>query len=120
MFEGCTEFNQPLDNWNTSQVTDMYRMFEVCTQFNQPLDNWNTSQVKYMNGMFYRCRQFNQSLQLWDTSQVKYMRKMFDGCTNLYKKPFNDEQIIHIKDTIDMYKDCINIGKEENYSYVLK
>ena len=35
MFAEATSFNQPLDNWNVSNVTDMVGMFES-TRFNQP------------------------------------------------------------------------------------
>ncbi len=28
MFKGASSFNQPLDNWNASKVTDMSDMFD--------------------------------------------------------------------------------------------
>ena len=37
MFTGATSFNQPLNNWNVSNVTDMDSMFYEATSFNQPL-----------------------------------------------------------------------------------
>ena len=37
MFEGATRFNQPLNNWNVSNVRYMGSMFENTTSFNQPL-----------------------------------------------------------------------------------
>jgi len=40
MFFGATSFNQPLNNWDVSQVTDMEAMFYQATSFNKPLDNW--------------------------------------------------------------------------------
>jgi surface protein len=45
MFKGCTNFNQPLDNWNVENVYDMNSMFQGCTNFNQPLNNWNLGNV---------------------------------------------------------------------------
>ena len=39
MFNGCTEFNQPLNNWNTAKVTDMSGMFCGCTHLNQTKQN---------------------------------------------------------------------------------
>ena len=39
MFKQAWSFNQPLNNWNVSKVTNMeYMFFE--TDFNQPLNNW--------------------------------------------------------------------------------
>ena len=40
MFWGATSFNQPLNNWNVSNVTDMEDMFENASSFNQPLNNF--------------------------------------------------------------------------------
>ena len=42
MFEQ-TSFNQSLNNWNVSKVTDMGGMFELLQSFNQPLNNWNVT-----------------------------------------------------------------------------
>ena len=38
-------FNQPLGNWDVSNVTDMSGMFNDANLFNQPLSNWNVSNV---------------------------------------------------------------------------
>ena len=43
MFGGATSFNQPLNNWNVSNVDYMYKMFMEARSFNQPLDKWNVS-----------------------------------------------------------------------------
>ena len=52
-------FNQPLNNWNVSNVEDMEGMFAGAQSFNQPLNNWNVSNVWYMEGMFYNATSFN-------------------------------------------------------------
>lgn len=70
-------FNQPLNNWNTSQVTNMGIVFYKAFAFNQPLDNWNTSNVTNMVGLFYEANSFNQSINNWDTSSVTNMYLMF-------------------------------------------
>ena len=69
MFYYALSFNQPLNNWNVSKVTDMEEMFWIATSFNQPLDNWNVSNVTDMVGMFESTR-FNQPLNKWDVSNV--------------------------------------------------
>ncbi len=78
-----TAFNQPLNNWDVSNVTDMSQMFNGATSFNQPLNNWNTASVT--NGMthMFRNTAFNQDISMWDTSDVTTMRQMF------YNTPFN-------------------------------
>ena len=37
MFYNASSFNQPLNNWKVSNVTDMDSMFYEATSFNQPL-----------------------------------------------------------------------------------
>ena len=52
MFLAAGSFNQPLNDWNTSNVTDISEMFADAESFNQPLDNWDTSNVTDMCDMF--------------------------------------------------------------------
>jgi hypothetical protein len=52
MFSEAEKFNQPLDNWDVSKVTNMGLMFFEAIDFNQPLNNWNVSNVKSMENMF--------------------------------------------------------------------
>ena len=77
MFNKATTFNQPLNNWDTSKVTDMHDMFNYASGFNQPLNSWDVSKVTDMNRMFENARTFNQPIGKWDTSKVTDMRHMF-------------------------------------------
>ncbi len=45
MFRDAISFNQPLENWNVYNVTDMFIMFWGASSFNQPLNNWNVSHI---------------------------------------------------------------------------
>ena len=40
MFAFASSFNQPLNNWNVSNVIDMTWMFCEASSFNQPLNYW--------------------------------------------------------------------------------
>jgi surface protein len=51
MFLGVASFEQPLNNWDVSNITNMQSMFQH-TNFNQPLNNWDVSNVTNMQGMF--------------------------------------------------------------------
>ena len=40
MFEESRAFNQLIDKWDVSKVTDMHNMFRDSKVFNQPIDRW--------------------------------------------------------------------------------
>ena len=71
-----------INNWDVSNVTDMYKMFEEATSFNQPLNNWNVSSVKFMSGMFEDATSFNQPLNNWNVSNVWRKERMFRDATS--------------------------------------
>ena len=58
---------------------DMSGMFWGATNFNQPLDKWNTSSVTNMEAMFWGAESFNQNLSAWGDKlgKVQNMKKMF-------------------------------------------
>jgi surface protein len=70
MFRSASIFNQPLNNWNTGNVTNMQAMFLSATAFNQPLNNWNTAGVTNMSQMFLGAIAFNQDISSWNVSNV--------------------------------------------------
>ena len=86
MFRGASAFNDPINHWDVSHVTDMSRLFYafdnpssqfVPLAFNQPLDQWNVSNVTDMGSMFGGATNFNQPLNTWDVSNVTDMTFMF-------------------------------------------
>ena len=81
------KFNQPLNTWDTSRVTNMSGMFFRNTAFNQDLGSWNVSNVTNTSYMFYGCTAFNNSgsssIGTWNTSNVTSFNGMFEG------SPFN-------------------------------
>ncbi|WP_300485559.1 BspA family leucine-rich repeat surface protein, partial [uncultured Brachyspira sp.] len=56
---------------------DMSYMFYETDNFNQPLDNWDTSNVKNMYGMFFKAESFNQDLNSWNTNNLQDTNCMF-------------------------------------------
>ena len=88
LFKDESSFNQPLNKWDVSNVTDMSEMFQNATSFNQPLNNWNVSNVTNMAWMFANARSFNQPLNKWNVSKVRGMGYMFAEATS-FNQPLN-------------------------------
>jgi len=55
---------RPIPQWDTRLVTDISGLFEDYTTFNEPIGNWNVSNVSNMNALFLR-RDFIQSRHPW-------------------------------------------------------
>jgi surface protein len=79
MFYENSTFNQPIGNWDVSNVTNMNFMFSNST-FNQPIGNWDVSNVTFMTSLFYNST-FNQPIGNWDVSNVTFMNFMFYNST---------------------------------------
>jgi len=54
IFKGAIDFNQTIDNWDTSKVTDMNLMFCLAKKFNYSVADWNIDKVEDKRGMFKR------------------------------------------------------------------
>ncbi|MCL6259841.1 BspA family leucine-rich repeat surface protein [Aquiflexum sp. TKW24L] len=81
MFAG-TAFNQPIEKWDVSNVINMEGMFSVghdfsTSVFNQPIGNWNVSKVSNMEYMFYGNENFNQNLSKWCVAKIPIFPKDF-------------------------------------------
>ena len=80
MFWGCKKFNSDLSKWDVSNVENMRYMFKECEKFSSDLSKWNVSKVENMEDMFYGCKKFNSDLSKWNVSSVGDMNEMFEGC----------------------------------------
>ena len=102
MFYGAAAFNQPIESWDVSNVTDMNNMFVAASAFNQPLGSWNVSNVNNMQGMFAYDSNFNQALGSWDVGQVTNMSLMFQGA-NVFNQPIGSWNVSNVTNTNNMF-----------------
>jgi len=70
MFFGASSFNQPLNAWGVSNVTEMLEMFAGAFSFNQDISEWDVSSVTNMEAMFYQASAFNQDISNWCVTDI--------------------------------------------------
>ncbi|MBZ7977772.1 BspA family leucine-rich repeat surface protein [Campylobacter sp. RM12654] len=110
MFNDCRNFNQAL-TFDTSNVTNMNNMFSGCENFNQSLD-FNTLKVKDMSSMFFKCESFNKSVS-FNTKKVINFEQMFYGCKNFNQHlKFNTKNVTSMK---SMFVYCENFNQPLNF-----
>jgi surface protein len=102
LFYACTAFNQPLNNWNVSNATNFGGLFQSATNFNQPLNNWDVSNVTNMSDMFQYAYSFNQPLNNWNVSSVTNMEQMFYHA-HLFDQPINNWNISNVTRIASMF-----------------
>ncbi len=101
-FDNVRLFNQPLNHWDVSNVTDMSFMFYQASAFNQPLNSWDVSNVTNMNSMFSDASVFNQPLNSWNTKNVITMGDMFNGAQD-FNQPLDSWNVSHVTDMGSMF-----------------
>ena len=82
IFRGTTSFNQDLNGWNISSLSGLEDMFYGATGFNSPLGKWNTKSITNMENMFREATAFNQDISSWDVSNVIQMKGLFQDATS--------------------------------------
>jgi surface protein len=92
-------FNQNLNSWNTSTVTDMGSLFYNCRVYNQPMNTWDVSKVTNFNSMFSAAISFNNGLApavsgvmpwIINTTNAVTMASMF-GTGVVFNNAFNQD-----------------------------
>jgi len=88
MFDSCTNliFNESINQWDVDvSGADWRWCFLNCTNFNQPLSNWNFRKCDNALSMFQNATSFNQNLGMWDVTSnafrsTIYMVSMLSSC----------------------------------------
>lgn len=112
MFRNCWSLESlDLNNFDTSQVTEMGGMFFWCVTLKSlDLSFFNTSKVTSMFNMFRNCYSLTQlDVSNFNTSKVTSMNAMFSGCsklTSLDLSSFNTSIITNTIEMICMFERC--------------
>ena len=95
VFFGCRKFNCDLSRWNVGNLKITAYMFSGCQNFNCDLSDWDVSNVTNMERMFANCTKFKSDLSGWDVSKVIYKAEMFVSCPKMRKNPQLQPKFIH-------------------------
>ena len=76
----------PIASWNTSEVTNMYRLFMDKAGFNEDISRWDVSNVTDLVFAFERATSFNGDLSSWDVGRVMSIDGMFNGATSFNRQ----------------------------------
>ena len=74
--------NAPIQDWDTSNVKNMYELFLEKRNFNSDISKWQTGQVTDMHNMFKQASSFNSDLSKWQTERVIRMSWIFSQATS--------------------------------------
>ena len=112
MFYVCSSLTSlDLNSFNTTNVTDRRYMFGGCSSLTRlDLSNFNTSKVDDMSYMFENCSSLTSlDLSSFDTSKVTKMASMFFGCSSLTSLVLNSFNTSSVTNMGWMFYNCSSL-----------
>ena len=97
----------------TTRVTNMSELFLCSEEFNQPIGNWDVSNVNNMNGMFYgecEVHLFNQNIGQWDVSNVTDMNAMFFN--GYFNQNISQWDVSNVTDMYSMFNNAYSFNQD--------
>ena len=114
MFNGAGLFNQDIGSLNVSNVTNMTSMFVSANAFNNgessSINNWNTSNVTTMNVMFAFASSFDQDISNWNTSNVTTTNGMFANATS-FNQDIGNWNVSNVTNMSAMFSGATNFNQ---------
>ena len=100
------------DNFNTSNVTDMYRMFYYCSSLaSLDLSNFNTANVTDMSYMFECCYKLaSLDVSNFNTGNVTDMYRMFYYCYSLASLDLSSFNTAKVTNMSYMFFNCRSLA----------
>jgi surface protein len=120
MFYKAEAFNQPIEKWDVSNVTNMGYMFNGAETFNQPLSKWKLKKLEESEMMFESAFSFKQTLpvNLLHHRENKGIVIDFNEwmTINTSIKINNDFKISNLENEFKLINYKFNGGKDFNYN----
>jgi surface protein len=115
VFQNNAVFNQDIGSWNTSSVTSFQLMFGNDVVFNQDLSNWNIGNANNLQNMFQGCDVFNNGgstgINNWNTSGVTDMNGVFDGA-NAFNQPIGNWDVSNATSFFRCFQNCFAFDQD--------
>ncbi len=111
MFAYASSFNQPLGNWNTENVMNLTGMFEAARSFNQPIDSWVTDNVETMGVLFSLAESFNQPINSWNTSKIANMNGLFQSASS-FDQPLHNWDVSNVVEMVNMFSGATSFNQD--------
>ncbi|PID82445.1 MAG: hypothetical protein CSB16_01280 [Clostridiales bacterium] len=128
MFRKAVQFNDNINDWDTSKVKFTVGMFDGAEQFNQPLDNWNMNSLVRMTRMFLNAKSFNQDINAWEFNNLENAASAFEGAET-FNQPLNNWNMEKVTTTFGMFHRATSFNQDlndwktdslENITYMFK
>lgn len=104
-----------LNNWDTSNVTDLTRMFSL-SGFNCPIAGWKFGPNALTSSMFEQAINFNQNISTWDVSNILAADRMFKGTTK-YQVDMDGMQFLSCNNFYEMFRDSNFNGSVKDWKF---
>ena len=110
LFKDYTAFNDDISDWDVSNVFNISEMFYGATSFNQPIGDLDVSNVTTMGDMFNEATSFNQPIGEWDVSNVTIMQGTFLKAES-FNQPIGDWNVSNVTNMGGMFDDATSFNQ---------
>ena len=111
LFEFRTDFTADLSGWDVGNATDMAFMFCGATSFTSDLSKWDVRNVENMVYMFDGARNFTADLSKWDVGKVERMNYMFYGASN-FTADLSGWDVGNVTSMVDMFRGATSFASD--------
>lgn len=105
-------YNQPVGNFDMTNVTTITSMFLGCGAFNQDLDTWNITSALTSAGEAFRSTSFNGSVAGWDVSGLQIANSMFQNAELGASNGLDTWVTSSLQNMARMFMDCADFNND--------
>lgn len=103
-------FNRDISGWDVSNVSDMSLMFSGASSFNQPIGRWNMRNVQSIASMFSGATAFNQPLSGWMFDNLESMQLLFSNATS-FNQNISSWDVSRVEDMSGVFQRAVSFNK---------